>query len=132
MEKKNLSGYIEGGENIAKNMESQIMMRAQGRSSLVNKILSKATSRQLERARMIVGSKQGVYGWSSAEDDIRSALLAFDRRNYGDCRIARFLNKDDLELAMSDKEFRIDRAGYPTTRPKQKQWDCARGGWYED
>lgn len=77
------------------------------RSVRIGKELARANPEQRRRARTLVWKLFHVYGWYSAEWSINLALEKFDAELFDDPLIARWLNDDDLDLALGTEPFRI-------------------------
>lgn len=77
------------------------------RSSRIGRELSGANTEQRRRARMLLRKWHHVYGWYSAEWCINLALEKFDAEIFDDPLIARWLNDNDLDLAMGTIPFRV-------------------------
>jgi hypothetical protein len=110
----------------------EIAQHCESRADRISDILRNATDEQLRRIRVVIGGHLGKYGWYTATESIKEALRSFDRQEFNNPVIAQWLRDQDLQIALSNQEFRLDRDGYVTTKPPKKKWDYGNGGYYWD
>lgn len=102
-----LRSYLSGGV-FSMEIDVQNALR---RSVRIGKELGRANRDQRRRARTLLCKLKGVYGWYSAEWLIDIALEKFGAEIFDDPVIARWLNDNDLDLALGTEPFRIVRDG---------------------